>query len=94
MRSAAYDKNDGQYDSRRRRSGVESDDVRYQGELKGGEEWEGIGADSEVDGKVGMAVIFNKVPADGGVVSWDYTLRFNYSYGVSQLQEQVGFLVG
>lgn len=41
------------------------------------------------DGKVGMAVIFNKVPADGGSASWDYTLRFNASYGVSQFDHQV-----
>lgn len=41
------------------------------------------------NGKVGMAIIFNKVPVEGGDQVWDYTLRFNYSYGVSQYSDQV-----
>lgn len=41
-------------------------------------------------GKVGMAVIFNKAPIEGGVATWDYTLRFNYTYGVSMFEDQVG----
>lgn len=40
--------------------------------------------------KVGMAVIFNKAPLEGGVATWDYTLRFNYTYGVSMFEDQVG----
>ncbi|CBJ29591.1 conserved unknown protein [Ectocarpus siliculosus] len=39
--------------------------------------------------KVGMAIIFNKAPLEGEVPKWDYTLRLNYTYGVSQLQDQV-----
>lgn len=39
--------------------------------------------------KVGMAIIFNKAPVEGEVPKWDYTLRLNYTYGVSQLQDQV-----
>lgn len=46
-----------------------------------------------IDGKVGMAVIFNKAPQAGGTTSWDYTLRLNYTYGVSQLEEQVRLAV-
>ncbi|CAM9424100.1 unnamed protein product, partial [Ectocarpus fasciculatus] len=38
--------------------------------------------------KVGMAIIFNKAPLEGEVPKWDYTLRLNYTYGVSQLQDQ------
>lgn len=39
--------------------------------------------------KVGMAVVFNKVPLEGEVPQWDYTLRLNYTYGVSQFEAQV-----
>ena len=39
--------------------------------------------------KVGMAVIFNEAPIEGEVPKWDYTLRLNYTYGVSQFEEQV-----
>lgn len=41
--------------------------------------------------KVGMAVIFNKAPLEGEVPQWDYTLRLNYTYGVSQFEEQVSY---
>lgn len=41
------------------------------------------------NGKVGMAVIFNKAPVEGGAQVWDYTLRFNYTYGVSRYADQV-----
>lgn len=39
--------------------------------------------------KVGMAIIFNKAPLEGEVPKWDYTLRLNYTYGVSQFEDQV-----
>lgn len=46
--------------------------------------------DAEEDAKVGMAVIFNSAPQEGSPSgSWDYTLRFNYTYGVSMLEDQV-----
>lgn len=51
-------------------------------------EWTG-GQRSVEGGKVGMAVIFNKAPLEGGVATWDYTLRFNYTYGVSMFEDQV-----
>lgn len=41
------------------------------------------------DGKIAMAVIFNKAPADGGPASWDYTLRLNFTYEVARFQDQV-----
>lgn len=52
-------------------------------------EWNG-GLRPGEGGKVGMAVIFNKAPLEGGVATWDYTLRFNYTYGVSMFEDQVG----
>lgn len=45
--------------------------------------------DDEGHDKVGMAVIFNEAPLKGEVPRWDYTLRLNYTYGISQLGEQV-----
>lgn len=56
-----------------------------------GEEFRGwAGGQRSVEGgKVGMAVIFNKAPLEGGVATWDYTLRFNYTYGVSMFEDQV-----
>lgn len=39
--------------------------------------------------KVGMAVIINEAPMEGEVPRWDYTLRLNYTYGISQFGEQV-----
>lgn len=39
--------------------------------------------------KVGMAVIFNEAPLEGETPRWDYTLRLNYTYGMSQFGEQV-----
>lgn len=68
-------------------------DVLFQGGTESGDEQEAarvaLGSEEVVDGKVGMAVIFNKAPQAGGTRSWDYTLRFNYTYGVSQFEEQV-----
>lgn len=59
---------------------------RDRGQDGGGVRVEG----DEEGGKVGMAVIFNKAPLEGGVATWDYTLRFNYTYGVSMFEDQVG----
>lgn len=39
--------------------------------------------------KIGMAVIINRAPLDGGASTWDYTLRLNYTYGVSMFEDQV-----
>lgn len=40
-------------------------------------------------GKVGMAVIFKEAPQEDGIGAWDYTLRFNYTYGLSMIDDQV-----
>ncbi|CAM9094590.1 unnamed protein product, partial [Laminaria digitata] len=57
-------------------------------------EWNGGLRPGEQGGKVGMAVIFNKAPLEGGVATWDYTLRFNYTYGVSMFEDQATCLYG
>lgn len=41
------------------------------------------------NGKIGMAIIINKAPVEGGAQVWDYTLRFNSTYGVSRYGDQV-----
>lgn len=53
-----------------------------------GEQPRGRGGE-ERRSKVGMAVIFNKAPLEGEAPQWDYTLRLNYTYGVSQFEQQV-----
>lgn len=59
-----------------------------------GEQSQGSQARQERRSKVGMAVIFNQAPLEGEVPQWDYTLRLNYTYGVSQFEEQVRVRVG
>lgn len=64
--------------------------ARSSRQAKAGKELGGAVRDGESEGeKVGMAVIFNKAPLEGETAAWDYTLRLNYTYGVSMFEEQV-----
>lgn len=71
------------------RPAVDGGVAAAKGGLSGRQSSRGGRGDDEGHDKVGMAVIFNEAPVEGEVPRWDYTLRLNYTYGISQLGEQV-----
>lgn len=87
VQSADYDtRSPSVVDGQQTRTGAAAVDSDKEGAMR--ERGEGQEREEE-EGKVGMAVIFNAAPAEGGAISWDYTLRFNYTYGVSMFEDQV-----
>lgn len=86
VRSEDYDRRSGTPFFAESKSGADIDGTAMAG-LSGQSSQEQGG--EEGHDKVGMAVIFNEAPLEGEVPRWDYTLRLNYTYGISQFGEQV-----
>lgn len=61
--------------------------------LRANAPWE-EGKTSDDLGKVGMAVIFKEAPEEGGIGAWEYSLRFNYTYGLSMVDDQASNIFG